>query len=138
MYHNEQDTFAENNTMMSIETIVRVNQEIAAQAAQEELVPYVPFSVDEIDYWPPIPFPHLGSNHAPDGWEKTETRWFVDKTGHGSGSEPALTCEQFKRELRRYVAKNPSHGFGIVEEGEFQAVVSAFIPTDSDQQPERP
>jgi hypothetical protein len=52
----------------------------------------------------------------------------VDKTGRGYDWEPALTVEQFKQVLRDYVAENPGHGFAIVEEGEFQVVVSAFLP----------
>ena len=37
------------NTMMSLEVIVAVNNEIARQAAREGLVPYVPVSADEAD-----------------------------------------------------------------------------------------
>jgi hypothetical protein len=76
-------------------------------------------------YWPPIPFPNLGSLE-PDGWERTDALWFVDKTGYGHDGEAALTVEQFKRELRHYVHENPGHGFAITEEGEFQVYVSAF------------
>ena len=115
--------------MMSLEAILHLNQEIAAEAAQEGLVPYVPFNADEIDYWPPIPFPNLGY-FEPDNWERTEQRWFVDKTGHGLSNEPALTVDQFKRELRAYVQKNPGHGFAVTKEGPFQAYVSAFRPTN--------
>ena len=66
--------------MMSLETIIAINEQIAAEAAQEGLVPFVPSSADAVDYWPPFPFPNLGYLE-PDGWEKTEARWFVDKTG---------------------------------------------------------
>ena len=111
--------------MMSLHAIVAINNEIAVQAAERTLVPYVPFNVDEVDRYPPIPFPNLGCL-KPDGWKKTGQHWFVDKTGHGLPSEPALTCEQFKRQLRGYILRHPRHGFAITEEGEFQAVVSAF------------
>jgi hypothetical protein len=114
-------------TMMSLRAIIAVNQEIAAEAAQERLVPYVPFNLDEIDFWPPIPFPNLGY-FEPDGWEKTDQSWFVDKTGVGRSKEPAMTLDQFKRAIREYVRKNPGHGFAITEEGEFQATISAFRP----------
>ena len=113
--------------MMSLEAIRRLNNEIAVEAADRDLVPYVPYDADEVDYWPPIPFPNLGYLQ-PDGWEKTDSEWFVDKTGHGHDWEPALTVEQFKKELRAYIAENPGHGFAITEEGEFQVYVTAFRP----------
>lgn len=111
--------------MFSLETIHHLNDEIAVEAAEEGLVPYVPFDADEVDYWPPIPFPNVGYLE-PDGWEKTDQTWFVDKTGHGHTWEPALTVEQFKRELRTYIGTNPGHGFAITEEGPFQVYVTAF------------
>ena len=72
-------------------------------------------------------FPSLGYLE-PDGWEKTDQTWFVDKTGHGHDWEPALTVEQFKRELRGYIGTNPGRGFAITEEGPFQVYVTAFRP----------
>ena len=111
--------------MMDLEFIRARNAQIAADSAERELIPFVPFDADEIDGWPPIPFPSLGS-FEPDGWQKTDASWFVDKSGRGIEREPALSVEQFKRELRRYVAKNPGHGFAVTEEGSFQVVVWAF------------
>jgi hypothetical protein len=111
--------------MMSLDTIHYLNMEIAVESAAEGLVPYVPFDADEVDSWPPIPFPSLG-NFLPDGWENTDQHWFVDKTGYGGGDEPALNCDQFKRQLRGYILRHPGDGFAITEEGECQAVVTAF------------
>ena len=111
--------------MMSIEAIVALNDETAEQAALDSLLPFVPFSAADVDRWPPFPFPSLG-HYTPDGWERTENSWFVDKTGHGRASEPALTVDNFKRQLRAYIANNPGHGFAITEEGPFQVIVSAF------------
>ena len=113
--------------MMSLEVLRRVNEEIAAEAAQRGLVPFVPDSIEDVDHWPPFPLPNIGTLE-PDGWEKTETSWFVDKTGHGYDDEPALTWPRLKRELRRYIAQHPGHGFAITEEGECQIVVSVFTP----------
>ena len=110
--------------MMGLEAIRRLNAAIAVEAAERELVPYVP-DAEEVNYWPPIPFPDLG-HFEPDGWKRTDQTWLVDNTGHGFGSEPALTAHQFKRELRAFIVENPGHGFGIVREGEFQVVVAAF------------
>ena len=109
--------------MMSLEVIVAVNNEIARKAAREGLVPYVPISADEVTT--PFTFPNIGSL-KPRGWRKTGQTWFVDKTGHGETWEPALTWQQFRRQLAGYLLRHPSHGFAITEEGECQVVVSAF------------
>jgi hypothetical protein len=111
--------------MMSIEVIVAVNRQIAMEAAAEGLVPYVPFNAEEMDDCTSFRFPNIGYLE-PDGWEKTGASWFVDKTGHGLPSEPALTGQQFKRQLAGYILRHPGHGFAITEEGEFQVIVSAF------------
>jgi hypothetical protein len=112
---------------MSLAAIHHLNTQIAVEAAERDAVPYVPLNVEEVDLYPPFPFPNLGYLE-PDGWEKTDTAWFVDKTGQGHEWEPALTVEQFKRQLREYVAKHPGHGFAITEEGEFQVYVATFKP----------
>ncbi|MEX1098008.1 MAG: hypothetical protein WED34_18340 [Planctomycetales bacterium] len=113
--------------MMSLEMIVAVNEEIAAHAAARRLRPFVPRDAEEVDHWPPVPFPSIGGFEPP-GWKRTATDWFVDKSGHGADWEPALSAERFATELRTYIAANPGHGFAIVEEGEFQAAVAAFRP----------
>lgn len=113
------------NLMRSLRAIRAVNEEIAAKAAQKNRVPFVPDGPEDTDRWPPFPFPGLGY-HEPPGWETTDHNWFVDKTGRGTEIEPALTVQRFRAELRRYITENPGHGFAITEEGEFQAVVSAF------------
>ena len=113
--------------MMSLEVLRQVNEDIARQAAEEGLVPYVPFDVQEVDSYPPFPLPNLGYLE-PEGWEKTDTSWFVDKTGGGQDYEPALTWSQFKRRMRQYISQHPGHGFAITEEGECQVYISAFQP----------
>jgi hypothetical protein len=109
--------------MMSLEVIVAVNNDIARQAAREGLFPYVPSSADEAVT--PFFCPNVGTL-KPRGWRKTGASWFVDKTGHGETWEPALTWAQFRQRLAGYLLRHPGHGFAIVEEGEFQVVVSAF------------
>lgn len=113
--------------MMSLETIIAVNKQIAAQAAAEQRTPLVPSGPDDVDRWRLFPFPNLG-HYEPLDWEKTGMQWFIDKSGRGAAWEPAMTVEQFKSELLDYVAGNPGHGFAIVEEGPFQAVIVAFRP----------
>ncbi len=114
--------------MMSLEAIVYLNNQVAVQAEERELVPYTPESIDEIDSYPPFPFPNLGY-FQPDGWEEDEeTHWFVDKSGFGNDWEPAMTLEQFKKVLRKYHREHTEAGFAIVEEGQFQVYISAFLP----------
>jgi hypothetical protein len=115
--------------MLSIETIIALNEEIAARAAQEGLVPFVPGNAQQ---YLPRHFPNIGF-HEPPGWEKTETRWFVDKTGVGYDWEPALTWRQFVISLRAYCASNPTHGFAITEEGAWQIYITAFRPVAADK-----
>jgi hypothetical protein len=117
--------------MMSSEVIRYVNEDIGRRAARSRLVPYVPSEPDEVDRWRKLPFefPNIGT-HGPKGWEAVES-WFVDKTGHGYKWEPAITHRRLKEILRSYIAENPTHGFAVTEEGEFQVVVSAFRPVQS-------
>ena len=114
--------------MMSLSTIIAVNEEIAARALQAKRTPFVPDGPDDVDRWPPFPFPNLGY-YEPEGWEQVES-WFVDKTGVGYESEPAMTHRALKETLRHYIADNLGHGFAITEEGEFQLVISAFAPVE--------
>lgn len=116
--------------MMSLEVIQYVNELIGRFAARRNLRPYVPSEPDEVDRWRSLPFvfPNIGT-HEPKGWEAVES-WFVDKTGHGAEWEPALTHRRLKELLREYIRRNPTHGFAVTEEGEFQVVVSAFRPVE--------
>jgi|SRR5579871_2816603 len=113
--------------MWSLQMIDYLNQEAAKKARRQDKKPYVP-TLNEIDNYPPFPFPHLGL-YVPPGWERVENAvWFSDSTGGGRDDEPALSVGQLKDELRRYVSDNPDHGFGIVECGHFQCYVAAFRP----------
>ena len=100
--------------MLGVEAIVAINRDIARRAAARRRMPYVPYNAAEVEQWPPFPFPNLGY-HVPDGWEPTGDRWFVDKTGWGLDWEPALTAEQFIRQLQDFIDDNPGVGFAISE-----------------------
>lgn len=109
--------------MWSLETIKAINAEIEAEAEEKNLEPYNPSGPDEIEEMESFPFPSLGG--VPDGWEETESFW-VDHTGWGKSSEPALTIGQFRSLLYDHVADNPDDAYAITEEGPFQLVVSAL------------
>jgi len=111
--------------MLSLGAIRAINEEIATLAARKRRVPFVPDAPEDVDRWPPFPFPNLGY-YEPPGWEVTDQNWFIDKTGRGDEDEPALTVRRFRKELRHYIGESPGDGFAITEEGEFQAVISAF------------
>jgi hypothetical protein len=112
--------------MWSLETLAYLNEQASKKARRQRKEPFVP-TLDEIDSYPPFPFPHLGSSFVPPGWEQVEDAlWFADSSGWGRDDEPALSVRQLKNELRHYIKENPGHGFGIVECGQFQCYVAAF------------
>jgi hypothetical protein len=91
---------------------------------EEGLVPYVPTGTEELDGFPPFPFPTVG-NILPDEWEPAGRRWLV-RTGSGSGDGLAMGCDEFKGSLAGYIRRNPGHGFAVVEQDDGEAVVAAF------------
>ena len=110
--------------MMSLETIQELSREAAEKAAELELEPFIVWEED-LETFPPFPFPNLGS-HVPEHWELVET-YFVDSSGFGSESEPALTIEQFKRELV------VGRAYGIIASGQFQVEIGEFIRANDKQ-----
>lgn len=110
---------------MSLDVIRRVNNEIARNAARQGLLPYAPVDLDEAARCTPFTFPNIGPLKLR-GWRRTGQTWFVDKTGEGLESEPALTWERFRQRLSTYLYCHPGHAFAVTEEGEFQVVVAAF------------
>lgn len=113
--------------MWCLEVIDYLNRQAGKKARKRGAAPFVPAGPENVDNWPPFPFPNLG-DYTPPGWDRTEESWFVDKTGWGRPDEPALTLEQLKGRLRCYVMENPGHGFGIIEEGQCQLYIGAFRP----------
>ncbi len=117
------------NLMMSLEAIIAINNQAAAEAEKKRLSPFVPSGPDATNDWPPFPFPSLG--RVPDGWEVAET-FFVDATGHGRQGEPALTIEEFRSQIFNNITDHPDHGYAIIEEGPFQVIVAALQRTRHD------
>ena len=71
---------SEENIMWSLETMDYLNREAARKARRGKREPQV-VSLEEIDNFPPFPFPHLGP-YVPAGWERVEdATWFADSSG---------------------------------------------------------
>ena len=62
--------------------------------------------------------PFLGV-YLPKGWEFVQKHW-VDHSGFGSESEPALTPKQFLAKVKK------GHGYSLREAGQFQVWVNEF------------
>lgn len=63
--------------------------------------------------------PNFGT-YRPKGWTMRSDTLFVDKSGWGDSSEPALTIRAFFEQMETGV------GYAMIEEGEFQCVVGVF------------
>ena len=103
--------------MMSLEQIRALSREAAEHAAEEGQVPYR-IEQEDLDTFPPFPFPFLG-DYVPDGWSLVET-YFVDSSGFGQEGEPALTASQFMTKLK------VGYGYAIREAGQFQVYVGEY------------
>ena len=113
--------------MFGLDVIEKMNSKAAIAASRGQKQPRVP-TLSEIDDFPPIPFPQLGS-HVPAGWERLDdVMWFVDSSGCGRSNETALTVTEFVAALRGYAQENPSHGYAVVDAGQFQVRVGAYRP----------
>jgi hypothetical protein len=118
--------------MLSLQYIQQISDEKAAEAAVENKEPYIYFDNEEVDRLDSFPFPHLG-DYIPEGWRQYGGEgglFFVDGTGFGEASEPALTGDQFKSEVKKILAVNAlcgwEIGWAIVEAGQFQVYIQAF------------
>ena len=118
--------------MWCLEVIEYLNRQAGKTARKRRAAPFVPAGPENVENWPPFPFPNLGDFNPP-GWEQTQS-WFCDKTGWGRSDELALTWEQLKKRLQCYIMENPTHGFAITEEGQFQLYVTAFRPVGDEHE----
>ena len=113
--------------MMSLATIQAESRRAAAKAAQAKKTPFI-VKAEDLTAWkatlkteriPKLPFPFIGS-YVPKGWEKTG-EFFVDASGFGSESEPALTIPQFINQL------TAGSGYAITEAGQFQVYIGEYV-----------
>jgi len=66
-----------------------------------------------------IKMPHLGC-YKPEGWEVSQ-KFFVDSSGFGSDSEPAMTLGRFLSQVKK------GRGYCLLSAGQFQVYVHEFI-----------
>lgn len=116
--------------MMSPETIRQLEKEAAFNAWLAEVEPYNPGSANEVRRWKTCPAPNLGSLR-PEGWRVVDAA-FVDKTGWDN-SGPAMSFDAFKTWAATWVENDPTVGFGLVQEGQFQVYIAAFTQDDAMQ-----
>lgn len=110
--------------MMSIEYIVSLRKEAAHEARRMGRVPLQvnPERVEEEIRR----VPNLG-DYRPKGWKLLpRADLFVDKSGFGQEDEPALTFRGLCARVRSLLTVEPGLGFGMIEEGQFQAVIGVF------------
>jgi hypothetical protein len=101
-----------------------MSREACRKAAKAGLFPYVPLHEDEIETYPPFPFPNLG-DYRPKGWKLVDTL-FVDSSGFGADDEPAMSVRQLKAKLNELQRSDETYGYGIVEAGPFQLHLGVF------------
>jgi len=121
--------------MMDLHTIHELSRQAARKARREHRQPAVPTDHDRAEMaqgrYGNFRIPNLGE-YRPRGWRMIDQH-FVDKSGFSSPGEPALTMPKFMQLIAK---TDPSHGWGMIEEGQFQAWVGEFIPTRKKVKPE--
>lgn len=128
--------------MMDYAAIQEVNHDLALAAAHEKSKPFFVTEQDLVMYRASdraigLNIPSIG-DHLPAGWRRVDiakawgenTRgagelnaFFVDKTGEGLASEPALTLPAFLSTIKA------GYGYATVEEGPYQVYVGVFEHT---------
>ena len=108
--------------MMSLQDIRQLSDEAAVEAAEQELEP---MALWPSDCEPPFRFPNIGSME-PEGFEEVKD-FFVDHSGFGGPGEPALTAEEFSKQLLAMVQESEVTLFAAITEiGQFQLYVTVY------------
>ena len=129
--------------MMDIDTIVALNKKAGNKAKRDGIKPTT-FEEKTLDVDDLRGIVNLG-NYVPKGWKRLDVnkfvmKWelpyshkilnkgglFVDSSGFGQPSEPALTIDQLISLMAKLLSNKPSLGFGIVSEGQFQITIGVF------------
>jgi hypothetical protein len=148
MFH--QIPITEVSSMMSMEVARQMAREQAEQSALEGKEPYFMMDWDIEELRKGIDecvrsFPNLGT-YCPDNWKRVNLEddlhlsgqgiymgdndgygaFFVDSTGWGSASEPAMSLEEL---IRHVITIGKGYGYALVEVGEMQVKVGVFAQT---------
>jgi hypothetical protein len=117
----------ERSAMMGIAEIRAANRSATANARRTGRKPWEP-SPEERERLKAgdskaARFPYL-ADYVPRGWERTEQEpIFVDISGVGLDSEPALTAKQWAREI----GNDPSGtAYAVIEAGQFQGYLARY------------
>jgi len=102
--------------MYSLETIKSMQDEHTVEAKRLKLKPYIAKLDGDTEVFK---MPFMGY-YLPKGFEATDNRYFVDNSGFGSESEPALTARQFLTKVKQGLA------YGIYEAGQFQVYIQEY------------
>lgn len=110
--------------MMDLATIHELSRRAASRAKRAHKVPWLaePFEVERAKAGEVgrVNIPFLG-DYVPRAWKRTDRDlFFVDSSGFGSPSEPALTLPQF------FCQMVPGCGYAVVEAGQFQVYVAEY------------
>lgn len=110
--------------MMSVQTIIRLERQVAVRAAFNEAEPYNPTSTLEVAGWKRLPIPNIGS-YNPAGWRAVETETITkggeeSYAGKGIGSTKQWAIDILERD--------PQAGFAITSESQFLANITYFTP----------
>ncbi len=100
--------------MYSLETIKDMNRKAAKKAVGRQ--PWVAAKDGDENV---KTIPDFG-DYRPKDWKLVEEH-FVDSSGCGGYDEPALTFNQFLKEVKE------GRGYAIIEQGQFQIYVGEFV-----------
>jgi hypothetical protein len=111
--------------MYDLDTLRAINDEADRKAAHR--APTKITSAEQIDSYPPFPFPQIGSR-CPEFDKKHErvATLFCDHSGWGSPHEPALTIAQLKTRLKELVGEHGALLVGIEQQGQFQLYLAVW------------
>ena len=111
--------------MLSPTDIQEQNDLAVERATSANQVPYLPFDQTEVIRWRArsgFPFPVLG-DYIPPNYERVDSL-FVDSSGLGKRTEPALTIDELCDYIELYLDENRS--YAIRDVGQFQVYVNVF------------
>ncbi len=111
--------------MYDLNTLRELNAEADRKAARKE--PTKITSAEQIDAYPPFPFPQIGARcSAYDTRHERVDTLFCDHSGWGSPHEPALTIPALKERLKELLAEHGTLFVGIEQQGQFQLYLAVW------------